>query len=1633
MRQNAVIPVEKVRRKPFMQNGKRETFVQSSQLKRENLNRISNQENSADNFAKIATETPEIRNAFFTSSFSTDKKHEKNSSQNGQTAEKLNRNLTDSFKNKFDYDFSNVRIHNDSESTQLAKDFNAAAFTVGNHIFLNQHIYNQQNIDGLYLLAHELFHTVGANPLSDILHIQLKPLTELNDRTVEQQNALQRAANIAMGERGKVNSGAVNEDKTRVGWEFLLEYFKTTLGEDTIVKDKSEYKPGKFLEENIKFVRLGKAQKVKKVGDKFEVTTVDNVDVLPSWCGIFAFWALHKGGVHPPRWELGKPNFTVGDQYRKGEYLPRPGDIVIKNGYNHHALVVRTDPETVTDTTELKNVKVTTINGNTAGSNHTGGQIQSKTDPYSYWDYYVNPFFKGVTLTPEKDYKVDERLKDSVGGMAPSQTVSNDVDLSVGQYNTTLSPVGSLNVQENAKNEKEKEKKPEAEEETKIDPKEIMAQDAEFAEINSSLQLNAKKKKEHDTPENKAGEAQKSAVSPANERMGKAKAVKIEKLDALPKPKKFNAEELKENILKEVKTLLKNKKDEAYDTGEKPKISNDEINEVKGKNNKDIQGKKKESVGELEKNHNQKPDESSIEERQNIDVVVEDAGKSSKIQHTEKAVAKPIADERITLEAESGKIDEKMAENDVDEQQLEESDEPKFVNSLNEKRNSQAEAANVKDDYRDIELEKLDKDKKSAKSFVNGKVENIHEVRESEFGKVDTVKNATKTADELKRKEISDHIEKIYTDSEKNVTEKLNALETSVNTEFDSIMNTANQHFKENVNNGLDEEFTWEWAAKKLDRKDYNQRVEKVFVRESNKYTQELSQALNPLTTKIADTLNSIIEEIQAAKNAVIVYVNGLESSLAAIGVESAKGVLEKFGNLENSVNEKQEALTNNLAKKYADGVMSLETQFKEIMDSRKSWLEKALDAIVDAIKEIINLLADLKKALERAADYAGRIIKSPGRFFNNLVKGATAGFNSFVKNIGKHLLEGALAWVTGEMSEAGIQLPKEFDFKGILSIILQVLGITVANVKEIAKKVIGERYVNMLEKGVDIGMKVGEKIFQIFTIIKKDGIAGLWEFIKEQFNDLKERLLEEAKDFAIKTIIEVAVVKLVSMLIPGAGFISAVKSLIDFMKTLFAKARQIVNIITGIIDTFGEILAGNISKVSTMVENVLAKFLSLAITFLAAILGFGKIGKKINDIIQKKIKDPINKAITKMMEKLKSIMTKLGIFKLMDKIDQKIKQGKNWVEEKKQKGKDWVEEKKENVKEILLKFKNYVKSKFSKKYKENDGSEHTLKFNTNLEIERHSVSRDLGNYLNEMHIYINSDKFTKTEKTTYLPYIVKSKAVHKNIVQLIGKTVNETATGEFEGADKYFSKGAGEKLNGYLSEIAENLRQLPSLNDKDKKNVIPKTIINYIEQAAGGDGKKANAPLISLDSKYIGSSAESAKKDSNLTKNLKEAIKSYKGSFNLVKGHLINHELFGTGNSIKNLGPIPISANNEMLNTFEEPAKTLVHKNNIISLEVEYIYKKPLINIDTINRKLGYSSQNTPNLKNKSDKLISDLDALGEIPESIKYDLKKLKLKEKVDTSKKEEIDKPVNWEEDNSKFSPKVNSFKIVHDDFF
>ena len=43
---------------------------------------------------------------------------------------------------------------------------NAAAYTVGSHIFFGAGSYNPLKREGLWLLAHELAHVVGRNPLA---------------------------------------------------------------------------------------------------------------------------------------------------------------------------------------------------------------------------------------------------------------------------------------------------------------------------------------------------------------------------------------------------------------------------------------------------------------------------------------------------------------------------------------------------------------------------------------------------------------------------------------------------------------------------------------------------------------------------------------------------------------------------------------------------------------------------------------------------------------------------------------------------------------------------------------------------------------------------------------------------------------------------------------------------------------------------------------------------------------------------------------------------------------------------------------------------------------------------------------------------------------------------------------------------------------------------------------------------------------------------------------------------------------------------------------------------------------------------------------------------------------------------
>ncbi len=64
------------------------------------------------------------------------------------------------FEPRFGYDFSNVRMHNDSVAAESAQSINALAYTTGNNIVFNSGQYAPESDTGKRLMAHELTHVV---------------------------------------------------------------------------------------------------------------------------------------------------------------------------------------------------------------------------------------------------------------------------------------------------------------------------------------------------------------------------------------------------------------------------------------------------------------------------------------------------------------------------------------------------------------------------------------------------------------------------------------------------------------------------------------------------------------------------------------------------------------------------------------------------------------------------------------------------------------------------------------------------------------------------------------------------------------------------------------------------------------------------------------------------------------------------------------------------------------------------------------------------------------------------------------------------------------------------------------------------------------------------------------------------------------------------------------------------------------------------------------------------------------------------------------------------------------------------------------------------------------------------------
>lgn len=1183
-------------------------------------------------------------------------------------------------------DFSKVRIHTDNHASSMSRDINAKAFTHGSDVYFNSGQYNPATPSGQQLLAHELTHTVQQGASERIqpkqeekdtaAPIQSKDETAPNIQAKEDgiRPELKRAVHLAKQEQGKVNAGVKNEDGSRLGWERLVEYYKTSLGEENVVPEGGTGIPGKSVQaHDIKFKRTIQAQKPNQSDPKATIAR----DAMPSWCGIFVNWSLITAGVPLPKWKLGSGPYALKAAYPK-LHAPKAGDVAYRNTNSHYGIVVKSEPKAVSSLKELKNVRVTTVNGNTSGADNLGGQIQEQTHNLeSGWTAFFNPLYGIEDKMPaEPPPFVEEAaqpisepgepggsVSDNSAGGAPPQSASPK-PATAPATQTGATPVETQSAENSATEQQESplegDASPEGGAAVSAQEAEIPraptdpAQDPDFQKVLADTAKGAKAQKSHGQPAEKAEAARLGAAAPSNEIESKAQAGQVDKMSEQPKGK-FDKEGFKKTIRDKIEAAMPKNEDQAKDYK-----GNNKLGEVKDELKGDVAKEKEAAAGTIATTTTETPDKSKVAAEPHTEMKGEEPGAKSTVPGPEKAAPKPKTDEEISMEKEATSLDDQMKDADVTEDQLQNSNEPTFTAALDTKKGAQDSARKAPDDYRAAETPMVEQSKGEAQQGVVAQMGEMHGARKGLFGKVDDGKNTAKTKNEEKRKAVSDQLNGIYTKTKKSVEDRLKKLETDVVSTFDEKIKKANEAFETDFDRRASEYYDGAWNTIRNWVAGVPKEVENIFHEEKGKFMVKMEAALDEVATIVETGLNEAMKMIADGRKEVDDAVKKLGPDLQDIGKEIAGKIAGKFDQLEQSVEDKQEKLAEMLSQKYVEQVQKMDAKLEQIKAEQKGLIGRAKDAIMAIINTILELKKMLQDLLKKAATVIGDIIRNPGGFFDNLGTAIKTGLNNFVSNIWTHLKTAFFTWLMGAMPP-GIQFPKEWDLKGIFSFIAQILGLTWANIRQRAVKKIGEPVVKALET-----------TFDIFQIIVKDGIIGLWNYIKEKIGDLKTMIIDAIMDMIKSKVIEAGIQWIIGLLNPAGAFIKICMAIYNVVKFIIEKGKQIIEFVNSILDSIAEIVAGNIAPAAKRVEESLAKALPIAIGFLASLLGLGDLPQKVQAIIDK-VRKPINAAIDWVLDKAIAFAKKLGVDKLVKKVKQGATAAKDWAKEKVKKGKEKV------------------------------------------------------------------------------------------------------------------------------------------------------------------------------------------------------------------------------------------------------------------------------------------------------------------------------------------------------------------------
>ncbi|MBS1614766.1 MAG: DUF4157 domain-containing protein [Bacteroidetes bacterium] len=1207
-------------------------------------------------------------------------------------------------------DFSHVRIHTGSDAVALSSDIHAHAFAHGRDVYFNSGKYAPDSASGRHLLAHELTHTIqqgaspsiahhglGINPKTQCLFAQNYINRAATERPAPPQ--LSQAVEKAKAESGQVNANKEGPDGNRTGWKHLVDYFKTTLGPENVLSAGGNYKQGAVSEQDIKKKReisgaLPPAHpSVERHGPYVR-------DAMPSWCGIFVFWALHKAGVPMKPWQLGGRVVTADAAYLPG-HIPQVGDIAYRQNYSHFAIVEKTSGNTVT-----------TVNGNTAGEDNLGGQVQTRDHPLSDWTAFFDPLMlkdgplsSGETQAEsqrplslnelrKKLFHIDASLEDEGGEPLIDEPNSSDRNSEI-QAKPELSTWGvratgvlhrHAEIQTRVGQEQSGQRKEEQmQEEEQIQETEgssferigILEPQSDFAastQANNALNRQA----------NKAS----SLLIPAS--LSHAQSLDGYELQG----KQIEANKgppglVQRNILGDAWDAASDAVGDAYDAASDfaegaLEWAEDQLNEAK----EYILGRIRDYVADV-------PGYKLLCVILQQDPVTGAAVARNGNNLLEAALdVIPVMGAGIrTLLIRTGTWEEAagFVEGRVD-------DFVSLVSNIGDRVVQFIDGLGIADIRHPVTV------LENFYNLVRGIIEDVVGfVCRSAQAFVDMVKRVviTQVAAFVKQ-----HIPRLYpflrvafgfdpiTNEQvpRNGTNILNALFAVTDEGEEQKRQLIETGAFQRVAAWIDQGISVFTNLYQAIRSGFSLIWDVISVDSLLHPVETFERIYNHFATPVAAVFrwiaNTALFIIQAIKDALLSRLSnwakgqrGYFLITLLIGRDpftnvpvpfSVENVIHAFMSLMEGGEEQFQQMkesgaidrtTNRIHAAVrrlgftVEYILGLFTGlwrnlhlgdlanpfalFRRVYQTFAQPVRRLIAFVVEIVKIVVEVILQIMQfpvdlvgnIIARAMEAWDRIKSDPIGFLKNLIRAIQQGFVQFFDHIVNHLLRGLTGWLMAEMRDSGLPVLEDFSLRGIISWILQVLGV---GMEAIWQKLAQHPRIGP-EKVARIRGMMGrlEGIWTFINDVQERGISTLWDKIQEQLSNLWDTVLDAVKNWVMEQIISRITARLLSMLDP-TGIMAVINGAIAFyraVQSFLRYLRQLLEVVNSFVQGVADIAAGNVATAANYLESTMSRAMPIVIGFLANQVGLSGIGRRIGEMIGR-VRELVDRAITWLVNK---------------------------------------------------------------------------------------------------------------------------------------------------------------------------------------------------------------------------------------------------------------------------------------------------------------------------------------------------------------------------------------------------------------